>query len=110
MKKQKPRYGFMCLTDYLWEVGEALGGNTVFPDLKDLKKHRKCVKSCGVARVKIVLDEIVRDRKPFRGKNVNLPKKDAGRKLAARLKDLGEQPPGDIADKINGSKPSRSSK
>jgi hypothetical protein len=34
---------------------------------------------------------------------VSLPKKDAGRKLAARLKDLGkQQPPKDIVNKING--------
>jgi hypothetical protein len=36
-------------------------------------------------------------------KKVNLPKKDAGRKLATRLKDLGkQQPPKDIVNKING--------
>jgi hypothetical protein len=36
-------------------------------------------------------------------KKVNLPKKDAGRKLAARLKELGkQQPPKDLVDKING--------
>lgn len=35
-------------------------------------------------------------------KKVNLPKKDAGRKLAARLRDLGKQrPPKDIVNKIN---------
>ncbi len=35
-------------------------------------------------------------------KKVNLPKKGAGRKLAARLKDLGkQQPPKDIVNKIN---------
>ncbi len=36
-------------------------------------------------------------------KKTNLPKKGAGRKLAARLKDLGKQPPPkDIVNKING--------
>lgn len=35
-------------------------------------------------------------------KKVNLPKKDAGRRLAARLKDLGKQPPPkNIVNKIN---------
>jgi len=35
-------------------------------------------------------------------KKVNLPKKGAGRKLAARLKDLRkQQPPKDIVNKIN---------
>ncbi len=35
-------------------------------------------------------------------KKTNLPKKDAGRKLAARLKKLGEQqPPKDLVNKIN---------
>jgi len=68
MKKPEPRYGFMCLTDWQWELGEALGGNMVYPDLKDLKKHRVCVEDCGIVRVKIVLDKVIRDRKPFRGK------------------------------------------
>lgn len=36
-------------------------------------------------------------------KKTNLPKKGAGRRLAARLKDLGkQQPPKDIVNKING--------
>ena len=35
-------------------------------------------------------------------KKINLPKKDAGRKLAARLKELGKQPPPeDLVRKIN---------
>lgn len=36
-------------------------------------------------------------------KKPHLPKKGAGRKLSARLKDLGkQQPPKDIVNKING--------
>jgi hypothetical protein len=35
-------------------------------------------------------------------KKVNLPKKGAGRRVAARLKELGKQsPPKDIVNKIN---------
>jgi hypothetical protein len=38
-------------------------------------------------------------------KKVNIPQKGAWRKLAKRLKDLGErQPPQDLVDKINGVK------
>ena len=36
-------------------------------------------------------------------RKTNLPRKGAGRRLAARLKDLGkQQPPKDIVNKING--------
>lgn len=35
-------------------------------------------------------------------KNLNIPQKGAGRKWAARLKELGKQkPPKDLVDKIN---------
>jgi hypothetical protein len=55
----EPKYGYMCQTDWDWELGEALGGSTIYPSVEDLKDHRKCVSSCGIVKVKIELEEIV---------------------------------------------------
>jgi hypothetical protein len=37
--------GWMCAVDFQHELGEALGGNTIYPSEKDLRKRRVCVNS-----------------------------------------------------------------
>jgi hypothetical protein len=51
--------GFMCQTDWEHELGAAVGGNVVYPSAEDLKKHRKCVKQCGIVKVKVYFAESV---------------------------------------------------
>jgi len=46
--------GYMCKTDYEFELGQASGGNTVFPSVEDAKKHLKCWVSCGLVEVEVV--------------------------------------------------------
>lgn len=46
--------GWMCLTDYRYELGEATGGVTLYSDFEDLKACRPCWSSCGVIEVGIV--------------------------------------------------------
>ena len=53
------RVGYMCKTDFTWELGAALDGNTVYPSVEDLKKNRKCWEECGIVKVKILLEEVV---------------------------------------------------
>lgn len=55
----EPKFGYMCKVDFDFEVGEALGGNTVYSSIKDLKRHRKCVETCGIVKVKVELEEVV---------------------------------------------------
>lgn len=55
----EPRYGYMCLTDWNWELGEALGGTEVYCSINDLKQERKCVEQCGIVKVKIEMAEVV---------------------------------------------------
>lgn len=55
---EQPRYGYMCQTDFKWEIGDALGGTTIYPSIEDLKDNRKCVKQCGIVKVRIELVEI----------------------------------------------------
>lgn len=45
--------------DFQHEIGEASGGNKVYPSLKDLKENNKCYESCGVVKAKITLVEWV---------------------------------------------------
>jgi hypothetical protein len=44
---------FMCTVDFEDELGNAAGGNTVFPSLNDLKRNRSCWNSCGVVEVHV---------------------------------------------------------
>jgi len=64
---EKSKYAYMCLVDYNWELGEALGGVVLYPTLKDLQENQKCVDKCGVVRVKIILDKTIQES-DFKGK------------------------------------------
>lgn len=57
---KKHEYGYMCKVDFDHELGCALGGNTIYPSLKDLKKHHS---EChfGSVKVKVSLEEVIRD-------------------------------------------------
>lgn len=45
--------GFMCLTDWVHEMGHASDGNRVYPSLRALKEHQRCWKQCGVVEVEV---------------------------------------------------------
>ena len=51
--------GYMCRTDFDWELGMAADGNKIFPSVKALKHYRKCVKGCGIVRVRVTLDKVI---------------------------------------------------
>jgi hypothetical protein len=57
--------GYMCKVDFDHELGHSMGGSTVYPSVKDLKKHRKCVTGndapCGIVEVEVRVRRIVRD-------------------------------------------------
>lgn len=61
MKMSESRYGYMCKTDFDYELGEALGGNTVYASITDLCESRKCVTHCGIVKVKIELEQTLVD-------------------------------------------------
>lgn len=54
LRVSQSRTGFMCLTDFQHELGEASGGISVYADEDDLKKHRNCWKGCGILKVEVV--------------------------------------------------------
>ena len=61
MEKGHSVIGYMCLTDFECELGMACGGNTVYPSERNLRKHRKCVPECGIAKVEVIGLEIIQE-------------------------------------------------
>lgn len=55
----KLKYGYMCKTDFDWELGEASNGTQVYASVEELKAKRKCVENCGIVKVKVSLDFVV---------------------------------------------------
>jgi hypothetical protein len=53
------RIGYMDYTDFCHELGEASGGNEIFPSLNETLEFNPCAKHCGVVKVKIELVEVV---------------------------------------------------
>ena len=50
----EPKYGYMCLTDFEWELGEDGAKNTkIYRSLKELEESRGCIDECGWVRVEI---------------------------------------------------------
>ena len=52
-------HGYMCLVDFECEVGNAMGGNRVFPSVEDLRANLKCVDACGIVKVEVRALEII---------------------------------------------------
>lgn len=56
-----PVIGYMCLIDFECELGAALGGNTIYPDIEDCIERRKCTDHCGIVEVEVRARRIVRE-------------------------------------------------
>lgn len=51
--------GYMCLVDFQWELGAAIGGNVVYPSIEDCQAQRKCVAECGIVEVEVRFRKVV---------------------------------------------------
>jgi len=69
------RVGYMCKVDYDWELGEALGGSVVYPSIKDLQRKEKAHDHCGIVKVKVTLEEVVKKEKRYTKKEIDKLKK-----------------------------------
>ena len=56
MKKIK-KYAYMCGVDWQHELGEAMGGNVLYPSVDDLKQCMKCWESCGIVKVSVSIEK-----------------------------------------------------
>lgn len=52
--------GYMCRTEYDYELGYADGGSLIYNSIDDLKKCRSCLDECGIVEVQIELRRVVR--------------------------------------------------
>lgn len=53
--------GFMCKTDFFYELGNAVGGETVYASVEDLKVRRPCAEGCGIVEVEVRLVRVVEE-------------------------------------------------
>ena len=53
--------GWMCAIDFSCELGEASGGNTIYPSLEDLRKNHECLDHCGYEEVVTLSKEDFKD-------------------------------------------------
>lgn len=58
-KPERPIYVYACLVDFDYHLEDDPAGTIFYPTLADLKRNCKCVKGCGIVRVKCVLDKVI---------------------------------------------------
>ena len=51
--------GYMCSTDFNYELGSAPGGVKIYSSEADLRLHRKCADKCGIIKVVVLFDKVV---------------------------------------------------
>lgn len=56
------KFGYMCATDYEYELCHASGGCKIYSSVNDLKEHKKCWSDCGIVKVEIILLEVDVDK------------------------------------------------
>ena len=71
--RELARFGYMCLTDYDWELAEARHPSCIWASIESLKEDRPCVEECGIVKVKIVCVEIIQE--PDFSKTEQTPKR-----------------------------------
>lgn len=47
--------GYMCGTDYEYELENASGGVKIYSSVEDLKKHKTCWEDCGIIEIELVV-------------------------------------------------------
>jgi len=58
------RTGFMCMTDFDHELGDAAGGNRVYPSVEDLQANKICCTdkhTCGIVEVEVKVVKVLRE-------------------------------------------------
>ncbi len=55
--------GFMCTIDWDYELGEALGGNRIYPSVRDLKDNHATSTECGIVEVEVRIVKTVKKGK-----------------------------------------------
>jgi hypothetical protein len=59
--EQRVTLGYMCKTDFDYELGEAADGSRVYPSVESLKKYSPCYKQCGIVEVEVRFKSVVQE-------------------------------------------------
>ena len=49
----RKRTGYMDDVDFTHELGEAMGGNSIYSSVRDLKENNECWDGCGIVKVEV---------------------------------------------------------
>lgn len=49
------KIGYLCKTDYEYELENAAGGVKIYSSVEDLKKNKNCWEDCGIVKVEIIM-------------------------------------------------------
>lgn len=86
MSEERIVTGFMCGVDFNYELGQALGGNTIYPTEADLIANKGCTDECGIVEVEVRLKRVIKEEdhsiKP--GKTYNVVTRDANGKRSVK--------------------------
>ncbi len=53
--------GYMCATDWEFEIGAARGGNVIYASPEDAIESRRCIGGCGLVEVEVRFRRVVRE-------------------------------------------------
>jgi len=56
---QKTKRGFMCLTDFNYQVEEGIRSVAVFPTVEALTCNKHCASECGIIEVEIKIVNVI---------------------------------------------------
>lgn len=59
MSETKTVKGYMCKIDWDHELGHAMGGNTIYPCIKDLRRCHPMCDECGIVEVEVKLSKVI---------------------------------------------------
>ncbi len=51
--------GYMCGTDWQYEIGGAEDGNHVYPSIDAAKKYSGCWRECGIVEVRVLFSRVI---------------------------------------------------
>lgn len=53
--------GFMCKTDFDYDMRGASDGARIYPSEEALRRERQCIAECGIVAVRVTLERLVQD-------------------------------------------------
>lgn len=59
MEKDDDVFVYVCKTDYDYHIPDDWNGIDIYFSEKSIRTHRKCVKECGIVKMKLTFEEIV---------------------------------------------------